>query len=45
MNQNIYLGVNNLYGYAMSEFLPKRGLKWTDPKESDLNKYTSNSSK
>ena len=45
MNQNIYLGVNNLYGYAMSEFLPKRGLKWTDPKEFDLNKYTSNSSK
>ena len=29
----------------MSKFLPTSGLKWTDPKEFDLNKYTSNSSK
>ena len=29
----------------MSKFLPTRGLKWIDPKEFDLNKYTSNSSK
>ena len=29
----------------MSKFLPKRGLKWIDPKEFGLNKYTSNSSK
>ena len=29
----------------MSKFLPTSGLKWTDIKEFDLNKYTSNSSK
>ena len=29
----------------MSKFLPKSGFKWIDPKEFDLNKYTSNSSK
>ena len=29
----------------MSKFLPTSGFKWTDPKELDLNKYTSNSSK
>ena len=29
----------------MSKFLPTSGLKWTDPKEFDLNKHTSNSSK
>ena len=41
----IYLDANNLYGYAMSAFLPTNGFKWIDPKEFDLNKYTSNSSK
>ena len=41
----IYLVANNLYGYAMSTFLPTSGFKWIDPKEFDLNKYTSNSSK
>ena len=45
-NQNIiYLEANNLYGYEMSKFLPTSGFKWIDPKEFDLNKYTSNSSK
>ena len=29
----------------MSEFLPTSGLQWIDPKELDLNKYTSNSLK
>ena len=28
----------------MSKFLPTSGFKWIDPKEYDLNKYTSNSS-
>ena len=47
MNKNknkkiISLEVNNLYGYVMSNFIPKIGFKWI---ESDLNKYTSNSSK
>ena len=29
----------------MSKFLPASGFKWVDPKEFDLNTYTSNSSK
>ena len=41
----IYLDANSLYGYAMSKFLPKSGFKWIDPKDPDLHKYTSNSSK
>ena len=41
----IYLDTKNLYGYAMSKFLPTSGLKWIDPKEFDLNKYTRKSSK
>ena len=41
----IHLDASNLYGYAMPKILPARALKWMDPKEFDLNKYTSNSSK
>ena len=41
----IYLDVNNLYGYAISKFLPTSGFKLIVPKEFDVNKYTSNSSK
>ena len=29
----------------MSKFIPKGVFKWIDPKEFDLNKYSSNSSK
>ena len=35
----------NLYGYAMSKFLPTSRFKWINPKEFDRNKYSSNSSK
>ena len=44
-NHIIYLEAHNLYGYAMSKFLPTGGLKQIDPKEFNLNKYTSNSSR
>ena len=40
----INLDGNNFYGYKMSKFFPTSGFKWLDPKEFDLNKYTSNSS-
>ena len=36
---------NNLHGYAMSKFFPTSRFKWIGPREFDLNKYTSNSSK
>ena len=41
----VYLDANNLYGYAMTKFLPAIGFKWIDPKEFDLNEYTCNTSK
>ena len=41
----IYLDANNIVGYVMSKFLPTSAFKWIDPKEFDLNKYTSNSLK
>ena len=41
----IYLNANNLHVYAMSQFLRTSGLKWIDPKEFDLKKYTINSPK
>ena len=45
MKHIIYLDANNLYGYAKSKFLPTSRCKWIDPKEFDLNKYTSNNAK
>ena len=45
IKHTIYLHANNLYGYAMSSFLPTSGFKWIDPKKSDFNKCNSNSSK
>ena len=44
-NENIYLDTNNLYSYAMSQFLPRNGFQWINPKEFELNKYTSHSLK
>ena len=40
-----YLDANNLYAYAMSKIYSTGGFEWIAPKKSDLNKYTSNSSK
>ena len=41
----IYLDAINIYSYVMPKFFPTSGLKWINPKEFDLNKYTSNSPK
>ena len=41
----VYLDANNLYGYAISKFLPTTGFKRIYLKEFDLIKYTSNNSK
>ena len=43
-NQNIYLDASNVSGYVIFKFLPTSEFKWIDPKEFDLNKYTSSSS-
>ena len=43
--KKVQLDANNLYGYAISKFLPTCEFKWIDPKQFDLNKYNSNSSK
>ena len=37
----MYLDANDLYDYALSRFLQTSGLRWTDPKEFDMNKSTS----
>ena len=36
----IYIVVNDLYGNAMSKFLPISGLERIDPKNFDSNKYS-----
>ena len=41
----IYIDANNLYGYAVSKFLLASGFKWIGPKEFDLSKCNSKSSK
>ena len=41
----IYSDGNNLYGHALSRFLPTCGFKWIDLTEFDINKNTSNRSK
>ena len=41
----MYLDTNNLYGYAISKFVPTSEFKWIDPKEFDLNKYAISCSK
>ena len=40
----IYSDARNLYGYAMSKFLPTKGFKWINHNDFDLNRYISNSS-
>ena len=37
--------VINLYGYAVSKFLPTTGFKWIDPKNFDSSKYSSSNLK
>ena len=44
-NQNILYTSTRITCMVMVKFLPTSGFKWIDPKEFDLNKYTSNSSK
>ena len=41
----IYLNANNFHVYGISKFHLTSRFKWIDPKECDMDKYTSNSSK
>ena len=43
--KHICLGMENLYGFVLSNFLTTGGFKWIDPKGFDSKKYSSNSSK
>jgi len=40
-----YLDANNLYGWAMSQYLPTGGHKWLKPDNVDLSKYKDDSKK
>ena len=41
----MYLDANNLYGWAMSQFLPTGGFKWLTEEEVDLSKFDDESEK
>ena len=41
----VYLDANNLYGWAMIQYLPTGGFEWLTEKEVDLSKYNDESEK
>ena len=41
----MYLDANNLYGWAMSQYLPTGGFKWLTEEEVDLSKFDNESKK
>ena len=41
----MYLDANNLYGWAMSQYLPTGGFKWLSEKEVNLSKFDNESEK